>query len=147
LCLWFLANVFWLVIVVWLASNEEWITQRHATIAILAMVVVSGLFVLGPVLWRIWGTRYRLTTQRLFIERGIFARTTDQTELIRVDDVRVHQSFLDRVFGLGTVALLTTDATDREVTVEGISECNRVAESIRSRMRQLRSRSLFVENL
>jgi len=81
------------------------------------------------------------------LERGILSQTIDQTELIRVDDVRVRKSLLDRVFGLGDVEITSTDASDRLVVLEGIRDPDQVAEDIRSRMRSLRKSSLFIENL
>jgi membrane protein YdbS with pleckstrin-like domain len=96
---------------------------------------------------RVLGTYFRLTTQRLFIERGILSRTIDQTELIRVDDVRMHQSLLNRMFDVGTVMLLTTDTTDRSVTIEGVKNPKEVAEAVRQQMRLLRGKSVFVETL
>ncbi len=114
---------------------------------ILALVAVSGLPVFGGIFIRVFSTRYRLTTQRLFIERGILSQTVDQTELVRVDDVRVHKPFLDRLFGVGSVGVVSTDATDREIAVEGIAGPDRVAELIRTRMRTLRQKSVYLENL
>ena len=96
---------------------------------------------------RIISRRYRLTSQRLFIERGILNQTIDQTELIRVDDVRLEKTLIDRVFGLGTVSLLSTDVTDRLVVIEGIDNADRVAEAVRTNMRTQRGKALFVENL
>ena len=60
---------------------------------------------------------------------------------------RIHKSFLDRVLGLGSVAIVSTDASDREVVLEGIPKPEEVAEAIRTRMRTLRRKSLFIENL
>jgi hypothetical protein len=71
----------------------------------------------------------------------------DQTELIRVDDVRIHKTLLDRIFGLGTIAILSTDATDREVVIAGVADPDQVAEALRRNMRTLRQKSLFVEHL
>lgn len=144
---WLAANVVVAILLSWLASGVDWLAFKGVFWTVVILVVVSGILVLGRVFVRILGNKYRLTSQRLFIERGIFSQTVDQTELIRVDDVRIYKSMLDRVFGLGTVAILSTDATDREVRIEGIGESERVAESIRSRMRAMRRKSLFVENL
>ena len=113
----------------------------------LAFFILTTIFVLGGLFIRIWQTHYRLTSQRLFIERGILSRTMDQTELIRVDDVRMQQSFVNRIFNIGTVLLMTTDVTDRAVAITGIKDPIRVTELIRQQMRTLRGKSLFVENL
>jgi uncharacterized membrane protein YdbT with pleckstrin-like domain len=111
------------------------------------ILLLSGLIVFGGVLIPILGTKYRLTTQRLFISRGILSQTTDQTELIRVDDVSLFKTFFGRLLGVGTVTILTTDASDKEVKMEGIGEPEKVAELVRSRMRTLRGKSLYVVNL
>ena len=145
--LWVLGNVAALILVLWIAGQSESFGPRGAAWIITGVLILSGILVLGKVFLTIYGRRYRLTSQRLFIVRGILSQTTDQTELIRVDDVRQYKSFFDRLFGVGTVSILTTDATDRETLIEGIESSETVAESIRDRVRALRNKSLFVENL
>ncbi len=113
-----------------------------------AIIIVGlGLVVFVRMALKILNLKFRLTSQRLFIERGILSQTIDQTELIRVDDVRVHKSLTDRLLGLGSIEVKSTDATDATLTIIGIDEPESVAESIRTHMRQLRRKSLFVENL
>lgn len=114
---------------------------------IVALIVLPGLYVGFKVFVKVYSVRYRLTTQRLFIERGILARTTDQTELIRVDDVRVHKSLSDRIFGIGTVEVVSTDATDAKILVVGVEIPDRIAEHVRTNMRILRKHSLYVESI
>ncbi|MBN1513166.1 MAG: PH domain-containing protein [Phycisphaerae bacterium] len=110
-------------------------------------ILLSALFLGGWLLLRIYGSRYRVTDERLFLDRGILRLTIDQTELIRVDDVRVHKTVVDRLFGLGSVEVLSTDASHHSVTLCGIRGADHVAEIIRTRMRTLRGKSLFIENL
>ncbi len=117
----------------------------------LVLIVILGaaaaMFVRGAL--RVYGTHYRLTSQRLFIERGILSRTTDQTELYRVDDVRTHQSLLNRVFGVGDVELVApSDPTQPSIRIVGIEGPAAVAEHVRTQSRALRmKRSLFVEQM
>lgn len=113
--------------------------------ALAALMVVAC--VASVIAYRILNTHYELTSQRLFIVRGILSQTRDQSELIRIDDVRVHQSLVDRIFGLGTVEVISTDATDNDARIVGVADAKAVAEHIRARMRTLRSKSLFIENL
>ncbi len=143
--------VLWVVgasVVTWLllrwrgdGSSTAW------TWAIGILWLVSGLFVLGRMAAFILGHRYRLTTQRLFIEKGILSQTIDQTELIRVDDVRMHKSVLDRIFGLGTVEIASSDATNPSVRIIGVAGPETVAEHVRQNMRIMRKRAVFVENV
>lgn len=111
------------------------------------LICVPGLVIAWKVFYSVFSVRYRLTTQRLFIERGLLARTIDQTELIRVDDVRVHKSILDRMFGVGTVEVRSTDNTNPELRIEGIKAPDDIAEHIRHHMRVLRKKSLYMESL
>jgi membrane protein YdbS with pleckstrin-like domain len=147
LTLWLLACLAVVVGLYVAAERVDWLTGRVAVWIGGVAVAASGFVVLGGVMLAVLNHRYRLTSQRLFIERGILSRTIDQTELIRVDDVRVYQSLADRLFGLGTVGILSTDATDREIRMEGIADPHHVAEAVRTHMRSLRRKSLFVENL
>lgn len=144
---WVLANAVLAALVGWIASRVQRLSAGGAFWIILGVLLISGLVVVGRIVLRILTTRYRITSQRLFIERGLFTQTVDQTELIRVDDVRLKKTVLDRLFGLGSVVILTTDATDKETLIEGIAEPEEVAEAIRKHMRTMRKKSLFVENL
>jgi hypothetical protein len=127
----------------------------------LGFIVVAGIWGLILGLWRgtasyetakwvgvvITGLAILLTGQRIFVERGVLSRTTDQTELIRVDDVRVKQSLWDRIFGLGSIEILSTDTTHGSLIIQGVEKPHEIAEHIRGNMRKLRSKSLFVEHL
>lgn len=146
--LWLAANIIFAMAVIWSSSHFEWLTFSRGFAIVTAAFALSGLEMVIRRVWlKVIDHRYRLTTQRLFIERGIFSRTIDQTELIRVDDVRLYKSFMDRLVGLGSVAIISTDATDREIVIEGITDPDEVAESIRTRMRIMRRKSLFLEQL
>lgn len=119
-----------------------------ATLCYTFLLVIIGAVLAGARgVWIILSTRYRLTTERLFIERGIVRQTIDQIELVRVDDIRVTKGVVDRVFGLGSVQILSTDFTDRSVEIKGVADADGVAELVRSRMRAARDKSLFVEHL
>jgi len=142
-----LINIAIATLLLWVAGTSESFARGTAWRWILAVIALTAVVGGGPILWRILSLRYRLTTERLFIERGILSQTIDQTELIRVDDVRLEKSLTDRLLGLGSIALVSTDSTDNKVRMDGIRDPEAVSESIRDRMRALRRRSLFVEGL
>ncbi len=147
LALWAGGLILMIVLLVRLHGSWGWLTGGKAVITFLMVMLATGLVVVGRMILAVVGCRYRLTSQRLFITRGILSQTVDQTELIRVDDVRVLKSMMDRVFGLGTVEIISTDATDREITMTGIPDPDHIADLVRTHMRTLRKHSLFVENL
>ena len=122
-------------------------TPRWLGWIVLIMALAGWVYVAGRVAHGMLNHHYRLTTQRLFIERGILSRTIDQAELIRIDDVRIHKSLMNRMTGVGSVELFSTDASDRQLTLWGVEKPDELADSIRDHMRRLRQRSLFVESL
>jgi len=134
----------WLISV--LTAYFKWTSSTGWTVALLVIIPILA-FTVGTAFYRVLQSRYRLTGQRLFITRGIISQTIDQTELIRVDDVRVHKQLVDRVFGMGTVEIRSTDATDGSLRIEGVKNADHVAELVRNSMRALRNKSLFIENL
>ncbi len=113
-------------------------------LALLWLLWIAGQMLLDPIRLRYW-----VTIDRLFIRRGILARTVDQTELIRVDDIRVSQGLIDRMLGIGNVEVVAqTDRTDGNATLLGVSEPMKVAEIIRENMRNLRQRrGMYIENV
>jgi membrane protein YdbS with pleckstrin-like domain len=147
LAIWLASSVVWAVLVIWVAAKAAWLTAGVAFWVAAVPIAVAALTVAVKVVRGVYGQRYRLSNERLFIDRGLFSQTIDQTELIRVDDVRVRKSFSNRILGLGSVEILSTDVTDRSILIQGIERAEDVAEAIRVRMRTLRKKSLFIENL
>ncbi|MBX3396842.1 MAG: PH domain-containing protein [Phycisphaerae bacterium] len=120
-----------------------------------SLVQVAWIFVVGAAVTMlarealvVFGFRYHLTTQRLFLHRGVLTRVTDQLELIRVDDVRVIQGVIDRIVNTGRIEIYSSDATDESFTLESISAPMEVAEAIRLHVRGARSKgTLSVEQV
>lgn len=118
---------------------RTWVWPVTLTAAVV-LLVRQALFILG--------TRYRITTQRLFVDRGILTRVTDQTELVRVDDVRIRQGVLDRMLDTGQVEVISTDASHGRLVLQSINKPTDVAESLRLHTRAVRGKqTLFVENV
>jgi len=62
-----------------------------------------------------------LTDQRLILRRGVFSRTTDYVELYRIKDSHFTQPFLERMLGLGTIRLRTTQDSAPVVELTGMT--------------------------
>ncbi len=76
-------------------------------------------------------TKYSLTTQRLRLETGIVARKIEEVELYRVHDSAVQQSFIERLLGVGTIWLETTDQRNPEVILSAVPDPAGLREQIR----------------
>jgi membrane protein YdbS with pleckstrin-like domain len=81
---------------------------RRPAALVLGIIVVISLF------WdilKIKTTRYSFTSDRMEFERGVLTRRTDNLDLFRIQDLVLHRSLSDRILGLGTVQLATTDSS------------------------------------
>jgi uncharacterized membrane protein YdbT with pleckstrin-like domain len=61
------------------------------------------------------GTSYRITTQRIVIDAGIFSKTLDQVDLYRINDFVVDRPFGQRLLGTGNIKMQTFDKSTPEV--------------------------------
>jgi uncharacterized membrane protein YdbT with pleckstrin-like domain len=89
----------------------------------------------GVAIWRWITTRslvYTLTDQRLKMRRGVFSRVTDDIELYRVKDSHFTQPFLQRMLGIGTITLRTTDDSSPHVVLDGMNDPEPLWERIRA---------------
>jgi len=53
---------------------------------------------------------YRVTSDRIEFEEGVFSKRLDNIDLFRITDLQLNQSLLDRVLTIGTIELVTTDS-------------------------------------
>lgn len=141
--LWFLAGIVALVLgYKYFLPESVWRTVMWLVIAGAAVAI----FVREALV--IFGIHYRLTTQRLFVNKGILTRTTDQLELVRIEDVRLRQGVIDRIVGTGDVEIVSSDQTEAKLMLTSVAQPDEVAEHIRRNVRGARGKgSLFVENV
>ena len=107
---------------------------------LLLPVVGLGLILLARAWYLVASTRYRLTTQRLFAQTGLIAKHLEEVELFRVKDVTLRQGVLDRLLGVGTVTVLSTDDTAPELELAGIRDPLAAKEALRTAFRAARQR-------
>ena len=116
-------------------------------IAIAALVVVWIALVL-LLFYRQYSVHYTLTDQRFVHERGILWRETDRIEAIDIDDVAYSQGPVERMFGVGTVSIHSSDKSHPQLDLPGIEKVREVAASIDEvRRQERRKRGLYVESV
>jgi uncharacterized membrane protein YdbT with pleckstrin-like domain len=74
-------------------------------------------------------TKLSIAAGKLRYETGIMSRSVRNMELSKVQDVRVEQSFMDRILDLGTISIETAGETS-SLTMHGIEEPQEIAEYI-----------------
>ena len=83
-------------------------------------------------------TSFTLTSQRLRLESGILSRHFDDLELYRVKDITMSQPFIQRLVGLGTVTLMTSDASTPVLNLAAITDPRRVQDLLRHEVERTR---------
>ncbi|MDZ4286787.1 MAG: PH domain-containing protein [Prosthecobacter sp.] len=117
-----------------------------ATLFALPTGGLSYAFLVIPVgMWicRWWFTKtttYELTTQRLKITSGILNRRLEELELYRVKDYSMDQPLFLRMLGLGTLSMVTSDASTPTVTIKAIPGVTEVREKLRTAVQAERDR-------
>jgi uncharacterized membrane protein YdbT with pleckstrin-like domain len=87
---------------------------------VLVGVALAALVLLYGFVKRM-STTYMVSTQRLYIRRGILAKRVQQTRVDRVQNVNTDQSLRERLLGVGTVDFDTAGTDDSEFRFVGIA--------------------------
>ena len=131
-----------IIVLIVLITGWRWLRASYW-----AILLLLWAWALLSAAWPKWSNAFRLTTQRMFIRRGLLRQVTDQTELIRVDDVRVRQNIVQRHFGVGDVLIVSTDPSDPLLELGRVADPHSVAELVRKHTRCCRKQSYYVEQL
>jgi len=103
---------------------EELIFEGRPALVVSFGGLLLAILTLGLSLLVAWArtraVRYRITSQRLIVERGVFSKTMDQVDLYRVVDFVVERPFGQRLVGTGNIVLEAMDKTSPEIRIEGI---------------------------
>ena len=76
-------------------------------------------------------TRFEITTQRVRIERGVFSKSRQDTEIYRIDDISLEQPLGMRMLGHGILFLRSTDRSTPEIRLYGVPGLAGLAEKLR----------------
>lgn len=83
-------------------------------------------------------TRYALSEDRLFLKRGFLNVQHDEIVLYRVRDLRVTVNLWQRIFGVGSVKVVSTDKSIPELTLKNIKQPNEVKELIHEHVEKMK---------
>ncbi|MBL8874379.1 MAG: PH domain-containing protein [Phycisphaerae bacterium] len=122
---------------VWSGGPSQWLNAGWFAACILIIPIPIAL-------WKfieLRNTSFSLSTQRIKIETGVLSKQYDQVELYRVKDTILNRTLIQRMLGLGTIKMITSDPSQPELTLPSIPDADRVRELVRQnveRMRRLR---------
>ena len=73
-------------------------------------------------------TKYRLTEDRLFRETGLLNTTEEEILLYRVRDLELRRSLGQRIFGVGSVIVHSSDTTTPTLELKSVKRARDVKE-------------------
>jgi uncharacterized membrane protein YdbT with pleckstrin-like domain len=98
----------------------------------------------APIAYALWkwfvlkSRSYRLTTERLLTTEGIFSKCTETLELYRVKDMRTRVSFFERLTGLESVELISSDIDTPDLVMDFIPKHLQLLDKIRGQVEACR---------
>lgn len=126
------------------------VTTFHPVATLVGVIVAAALWIvlIGYYLIMRLGVDYTLTNQRFIHKQGLLRQVSNRVEVIDIDDVQYEQGMFERMFGVGTIRLLSSDVSDPKLMLKGIDDVQRVANLIDNARRQERNkRGLYVETV
>ena len=94
--------------------------EKYRVVVALSLSAAAMLVFLLKII-KLKSIRYRISSDRIEWTRGIFARNVDNIDMFRIVDMSMHRSLSDRLVGIGSVVLITTDKTDPQFRFEKVS--------------------------
>ena len=83
-------------------------------------------------------TRYRLSEDRLFLSVGFLNIRDEEILLYRIRDIATKRSLWQRMFGVGTVTVVSSDKTMSTLTLQNVKDPVMVKELIHKQVEEMK---------
>lgn len=134
--------------IVWKGASSQLVNFKHYVIAILVAaasiwaslafaITLLSVPVLLAVLYALYHylvvnvATYTLTNQRIIRRYGLMNRTTFEIELYRVKDVHLFEPLQLRLFGLGTIHLMSSQKSTPVFEITAVKNAANLREQLR----------------
>jgi membrane protein YdbS with pleckstrin-like domain len=121
-------------------------TLDWAIFGILTILLVPSVAALATAIAQLKNTHYKVTNQRILVEHGVLSRTLEEIDMRSVDDIEFRQSFVERLFKIGAVWIVSTDKVAPKMMLHGIHDPRNTRELIRATAYQDSQRQLFTRS-
>ena len=85
-------------------------------------------------------TRFRLGGDRLFCEKGLLNLKADEILLYRVRDLRLSMNLWQRIFGVGTVTVVSSDKSLPSLELKNVKHPRQVKELVHQQVEQAKEK-------
>ena len=110
------------------------------------LTVILSFVGIGLVILLFWwlqakGTRLTVTDQRTILRRGILSKHVNEVYHSDIRNVQIFQSFLQRIFSVGSISIASAGSGEAEIVVAGIRDPAKVKEQLDAGRREKRTSS------
>ena len=128
----FLYGLIGLVLIAW--PIVAWVMDYHPPVWLAITSIILGILALLAPMIITRTTRYKITSYRIDYERGILKKRIDTLELWHIEDIRFEQGLLDRMMNVGSIIILSHDATNPKLELHGIPDPRPIFEKLKQRV-------------
>ncbi|HVV50596.1 MAG TPA: PH domain-containing protein [Polyangia bacterium] len=121
-------------------------TFRLAAIGAVAIVVGARLVKLAWHVAVLRSNRYRVSNQRIVLETGALSKRIDEIDMRTVEDIEFQQRFLERLLGIGDIAVIAADKRMARFRLRGVEDPRALRELIRGKAFQATQGQLFTRS-
>ena len=108
---WILVAIVALALALWVGTNDGQVLDNATIDGIVTVLAVAALLGaiawIGFVLWDWRNQEWLITTRRVMRAEGVLNKSVSDTSLEKINDARLDQSVFGRIFGYGTLDILT----------------------------------------
>lgn len=95
------------------------------------LCLILSLVGIGLLIFLVWwikvkGTELTLTNERVSLRKGILSRFTNDVYLTDIRNVQIYQSFWQRIFRVGSVAISSAGNEGIEIQVSGLPDPDKI---------------------
>jgi uncharacterized membrane protein YdbT with pleckstrin-like domain len=91
-------------------------------------------------------TRYELGEERLILRKGFFKTETDEIMLYRIMDIHMSRSLGQKIFGVGTIELTSSDKTHPKLELKNIKNPEDVRRFLGKQVESQRAKKGVISN-
>ena len=83
-------------------------------------------------------TKYAINEDRLFVEKGLLNTNQEEVILYRVRDISLHISLFQRIFGVGSVIVQSSDRSTPVLTLKNVKAPREVKEMLHQQVEKVK---------
>ena len=94
-------------------------------------------------------TTYKVTDEIITVDSGLLRKEENDCYLYKVIDVRLENTLLERILGLGTIHCFTGDVTDPDLKIQHIKHAKEIKDYIlkQSEVERIKRKTLNTQHL